>query len=480
VAKESDKKAGARLDADKAGASGFFAEENEFDGRALWRIGSWGVAAVGAVVLAVLANQSSLGWRRDHVAAADLAHQSQQLQALTKESQNETRRLASAIDTLNGDRDRLVSRITVLEQGLDSVTGAIARQSAASKPIAPVSPAMTTPLPAPADGASPQPNPAQAAAPAVSPVATTASSPPAADKPRAEAAKTNTATPASAALPQIASKPAQPNPAQPNTAQPNTAQPAQISSAAPSVVPKSVMSPPDPAAAKLVEPANMANANPAAAASLAPADANAAAVAKDQAKEQSKDPSKDQSKDAAKDAAKDASSEAPKDQTDQDKPATDADAGKATIQRTEFAVELGGANSIPGLRALWRGLLKYNNTGLAELHPIIVLHENTTGLGMQLRLAAGPLRDAAAAAKICAALSEKKRPCDTTVYDGQRLAMSAEEEEQREALPDSKPPPAKPQSYRHYRHAKKEEAPAPPPPPPQQSSSISSLFGLKH
>lgn len=241
------------------------------------------------------------------------------------------------------------------------------------------------------------------------------------------------------------------------------------------------MGPPDPAAAKLIEPAKVANANPTATTSPAPAEASAAAASKDQAKDRSKDTPKDEANGPTKNASKDASNEVPK---DQDKPAAaDTDADKATIQRTEFAVELGGANSIPGLRALWRGLLKYNNTGLAELHPIIVLHENTTGLGMQLRLAAGPLHDAAAAAKICAALSEKKRPCETTVYDGQRLAMSAEEEEQREALPDAKPsPPAKPQSYRHYqyRHSKKEEPLAPAPPPPQQSSSISSLFGLKH
>jgi hypothetical protein len=481
VAKESDKKVGARLDADKAGASGLFAEEDEFDRRALWRIGSWGVAALGAVVLAVLANQSSLGWRRDHVAAADLAHQSQQLQALTKESQNETRRLASAIDTLNGERDRLVSRVTVLEQGLDSVTGAIARQNATSKPVtsAPVSPAMTTPLPAPADGASPQRNPAPADAPAVAPVASTAPSLPASDKPRADAAKPYAALAANAALPQIASSP--PAPAPSSLAQPNSAQPGQIAPSMPLAAPRSAMGPPEPAAAKPVEPTRVANASPSANASPAPAEASAAPASKDQSKEQGKDRGKDQIKDASKDAP----SEPPKDQTDEDKPAAaDADAGRATIQRTEFAVELGGANSIPGLRALWRGLLKYNNTGLTELHPIIVLHENTTGLGMQLRLAAGPLHDAAAAAKICAALSEKKRPCETTVYDGQRLAMSAEEEEQREALPDAKPAPAaKPQSYRHYqyRHAKKEEPPAPPqPPPPQQSSGLSSLFGLKH
>ena len=76
-----------------------------------------------------MANQTSLGWRREQVAAADLARQAQQIQSVARESQVETRRLASAIDTLNGDRDRLYSRITVLEQGLDSVTGAIARQN---------------------------------------------------------------------------------------------------------------------------------------------------------------------------------------------------------------------------------------------------------------------------------------------------------------------------------------------------------------
>jgi hypothetical protein len=87
--------------------SGFLAEEDEFDRRSLWRLGSWGVAAVTAVIVALMANQSSIGSRRDQVAAADLARQSQQIQTVAKDSQNEARRLTSAIDTLNGDRDRL-------------------------------------------------------------------------------------------------------------------------------------------------------------------------------------------------------------------------------------------------------------------------------------------------------------------------------------------------------------------------------------
>ena len=116
------------------------AEEDDLDRAALWRLGSWGVGSVAAVIVAVMASQSSVGLRREQIASADLARQSQQLQSVAQESQTEARRLASAIDTLNGDRDRLYSRVTVLEQGLDSVTGSIARQNrrrhfAASRPI---------------------------------------------------------------------------------------------------------------------------------------------------------------------------------------------------------------------------------------------------------------------------------------------------------------------------------------------------------
>src|SRR5437899_3088250 len=139
--------------------TGFLAEEDEFDRRSLWRLGSWGAASVGAVIVALLASQSSIGWRREQIAAADLARQAQQLQAAARDSQSETRRLVSAVDTLNSDRDRLYSRVTVLEQGLDSVTGAIARQNlaaasaqatATSSPTAETQPAPQSPATAPA------------------------------------------------------------------------------------------------------------------------------------------------------------------------------------------------------------------------------------------------------------------------------------------------------------------------------------------
>jgi len=430
MAKDSDHLAGTFGTENTGGVlSGLLAEEDEFDRRALWRIGSWGAGAIGALVVAIMANQTSLGWRRDQLAAADLMRQTQQLQALTKESQNETRRLASAIDTLNSDRDRLYLRVTVLEQGLDSVTGAIARQNGptAQAPATASKPAATTEAQPPAQN--------QAAAPAVAPVTTVApvtatvapatatvapvattvlakSDPaPKADKPRTEAAaKEQNPAPAPPASPAASNAPAA----------------AQPSPATPLMAAKSILAPPDPGALKLIEPDKPASAH----ADEPPAPEMVASVA-------------------------------PK-EPDASEPA----AAQAAVQRTEFAVDVGTANSIGGLRALWRGLTK-SNPELAGLRPIIVVKESATGLGMQLRLAAGPLNDAGAAAKICAALIESGRACETTVFDGQRLAMKADEQ----------PPtltPIPPQPHRRTyapRRSKRDD-----PPSRSDSSSLSRLF----
>src|SRR5438067_30819 len=170
--------------------SGFLADEDVFDRRALWRLGSWGVTAVGAVLLAVYASQFWMGWRREQVAALDVAQQAQQITSLAREIQNENRRLASAIDTLNGDRDRLYSRVTVLEQGLDSVTGAIARQSLAA-PASQAVPVMAMTEPQPAAALNPNP------APGLSPVVTAVAKTP--DKPAMESAAPEQAVAASSA-----------------------------------------------------------------------------------------------------------------------------------------------------------------------------------------------------------------------------------------------------------------------------------------
>ena len=372
--------------------SDFLAEEDELDRSALWRLGSWGAASVGAVIVALLASQSSIGWRRDQVVVADLVRQSQQIQALARESQNETRRLASAIDTLNSDRDRLYSRVTVLEQGLDSVTGAIARQNSA--------PAAAT-VPLTAEIRPVLQSPASAPAPAASPVATVAPNP---EKPR-------TALPEQAEA--GASSPAQ-----------GTANAPAATPSTPLMASKSIMAPPDSAAGKLIEPDPVTPPRPEAVASAAPGD--------------NPEPN-----------------------------ASQAAAARQAVQRTEFGVDVGGANSLNGLRALWRGLLKSKSTAsLATLRPIIVVKESNTGLGMQLRLVAGPLNDAAAAAKICAALVESQRTCETAVFDGQRLAIKADE-----PAASEKPAAAKP-VVRRRRATTNEDASRGSPP-----SMLSSVFG---
>lgn len=459
MAKDSDPLADAFGDKETGGLfSGLLAEEGAFDRRMLWRLGSWGAAAVGAVVVAVLANQAHLGWRRDQVASADLARQSDRLQVLTKESQLEARRLASAIETLNADRDRLYSRVTVLEQGLDSVTGAIAKQNAPSPQMS------ASQVSAPqASAAKPQDTPvaaAQSAAPDVAPVASTAAS--LVDRPRAGAGKEPRDSSNKDSSKEAAKDQSSPPP-QTAAAASLMPQSPPAPSALPLVASKSIMAPPDPAASKLVQP-EATEKKP----ELAPAPTEVAAA-----------------------------SAKPQETTEPESP-------PIAVQQTRFAIDLGGANSIDGLRALWRGLTK-SNPEIATLRPIIMIKEGNTSLGMQLRLGAGPLINAAAAAKLCAGLSENDRHCETTVFDGQRLSMRGgsdkrqakgsekNPEKTQDSVPQAEATPApastaKPdkhrRSYSSKRSSKREEpAPAPQPAAPaakpeaaSASSTISSFF----
>ncbi|KRQ94873.1 hypothetical protein [Bradyrhizobium valentinum] len=435
MAKKTDHLADFETDDSGGVLSNLLAEEGELDRRALWRLGSWGVGATAAVILAVMANQSSLGLKREQVAAADITRQGQQIQLIAKETQNEARRLAAAIDTLNSDRDRLYSRVTSLEQGLDSVTGTIARQGSAS-----ASPSVANAEPQAAQNPPPSP--------AVATVATAPATAPVTDRPTSSV---TTAEPAPAAASSVAKDAAKTDAAKAESAKseakPETAkadavkpEPARPSPATPLVSAQSMMAPPDPAAGKLIEPGKTASSV------IASPIPDVVALA----------PSE-----------------------------TDSEADEAapivSLQRTEFGVDLGTANSVNGLRALWRGLLKSrSNAPLTALRPIIVIKESTNGLGMQLRLVAGPLNDAGAAAKICAVLTENNRPCETAIFDGQRLSLKSD---------DPPPTAAKPMPRRRViakRAAvvvedvsKKPEAPPVTTPAPAQTT-LSTIFGRKN
>jgi hypothetical protein len=434
---------------------GFLADEEGLDRRALWRIGSWGFAATGAVVLAVMANQSSLGLKRDQMAAADLTRQAQQFQSVTRETHNEARRLAAAIETLNKDRDRLYTRVTGLEQGLESVTGAIARQrSVQALPTASESQAAQGP-PAPAvapvgtthAGTDKPAGHVAEPGPTVSSVARDAAKTDAAktdavktdavktDVVKSDAAKGDGARPELAKIEGTRTEIAKPESGKIGSAKTDSVKSdaAKPSPATPLMASQSIMAPPDPSAAKLTEPSRSLNGIV-----VSPIPEVVAAA-----------PSDDD----------------------------DSSAPKIALRRTEFGVDVGTANSVNGLRALWRGLLKSrSNAPLATLSPIIVVKEGTNGLGMQLRLVAGPLNDAGAAAKICAVLTENKRPCETAIYDGQRLSLGPED--QAPAAAASKPSP-----QRRAPAKRAAAAPAPPvveePAKPENPSTLTSFFNRR-
>jgi hypothetical protein len=347
------------------------AEEDEFDRRTLWRLASWGVGSVGMLVVAILASQSPAAMRRDQQAAAEIARQSQQVQWIAKESQAKARELAAAVETLNGDRDRLYARVTQLEQGLDSVTGALARP----------------------------------AAPASFPSASTAAAIPFAD-----ATLIGPVPPPDAkteiALPKIASV--------------ATTAPATTSATA------------KPADSQL-------------------SDHQAATVPTSSAK--------------ADAAATTAALATPA-------PAGGEPAG-SEVARTEFGVDLGGANSLEGLRGLWRGAIKAHSEQLSSLQPRILIRERNDGWGMQLRLVAGPLSDAATAAKICARLTESSRPCDTTVFEGQRLTLQSESKSRAKPIGEKK-------SETVIRPAKRRAKPHPEPAEDKpKTSSLGSFFSSR-
>jgi hypothetical protein len=91
--------------------------------------------------------------------------------------------------------------------------------------------------------------------------------------------------------------------------------------------------------------------------------------------------------------------------------------------RTEFGVDLGGEKTVDGLRARWASLRGNHGSALDGLRPLISVKEGTKAGTVELRLVAGPVANAAAAARICARLQTSGVPCIPTVFDGQRLSL---------------------------------------------------------
>jgi hypothetical protein len=98
-------------------------------------------------------------------------------------------------------------------------------------------------------------------------------------------------------------------------------------------------------------------------------------------------------------------------------------AAESTVTRTEFGVDIGGKDTLEALRTLWSSVRGNHSMLFDGLRPLVAVREGNKPGALDLRLIAGPLPNAVAAARLCATLSAAGVTCQPTVFDGQRLAL---------------------------------------------------------
>lgn len=89
----------------------------------------------------------------------------------------------------------------------------------------------------------------------------------------------------------------------------------------------------------------------------------------------------------------------------------------------KYGVEIGSAVSIEVLRAHWLGIHSAHRKLFEGLVPVVMLRAVPHTGRLELRLVAGPLANAEAAAKLCAALAPYRLACQPTLFSGQHVAL---------------------------------------------------------
>lgn len=95
----------------------------------------------------------------------------------------------------------------------------------------------------------------------------------------------------------------------------------------------------------------------------------------------------------------------------------------AGVTKTEFGLDLGGASTVEALRTAWTVALRRHAGLLEGLRPVVNLRDRARAGAQELRLIAGPIPNAAAAARLCASFAAAGAVCAPTVFEGQRLAV---------------------------------------------------------
>jgi hypothetical protein len=91
--------------------------------------------------------------------------------------------------------------------------------------------------------------------------------------------------------------------------------------------------------------------------------------------------------------------------------------------KTEFGIDLGSATTVEALRTAWTAALRRHGPLLEGLRPVVQMRERPRPGGMELRLIAGPVPNAAAAARLCVSMTAAGAICAPAVFEGQRLAV---------------------------------------------------------
>jgi len=98
-------------------------------------------------------------------------------------------------------------------------------------------------------------------------------------------------------------------------------------------------------------------------------------------------------------------------------PATNA------ASRTKYGIQIGRADSMENLSALWEKAVQRYPAQLQGMRPVAHLMERPSPRGgTELRLVAGPIASAALAARHCASLAAAGASCQVVSFDGRRIA----------------------------------------------------------
>lgn len=93
------------------------------------------------------------------------------------------------------------------------------------------------------------------------------------------------------------------------------------------------------------------------------------------------------------------------------------------LDHGQFGVDLGGASSVDGLRALWGSLQAKHAPLLNGLWPIMSVRDRPKPATFDLRLVVGPLPNAEHAARLCATFAALGVNCQPAIFNGERMAL---------------------------------------------------------